>query len=99
MGTISKEEVKVIAQLSKIDLQGFQLDSLTTDFNQILMFVQKISEADVKDVSSIETIIEYPSLLREDVATVSLSKEDITKIAPKFEAGYFVVPKIIENND
>ena len=99
MSTISKEEVKRIAKLSKIDLQGEQLDNLTNDFNQILNFVEKISKADVSDITISESIISYPYLYREDKDTAELAQEDIRAIAPKFEAGYFVVPKVIENND
>ena len=90
--------MKKIAKLSKINLEGNELESLTQDFNQILDFVQTISEVNTEDISAIQHIVSYAAHTNEDKPLASLPVEKIQQMAPKFEAGHFVVPKVIESN-
>ncbi len=98
---ISGKQIKKIATLSKLRLEGSELEELTSDFNQIIDFVNKISEIDTDNAGSTNSK-EEQTTLREKCSKIPneshLPIEKIKEIAPQFEAGYFVVPRVIENN-
>ena len=98
---VSDKQIKKIATLSKLCLEGSELKELTCDFNQILNFVNKISKIDAYNVHS--TIFKEQQTTTHEKHSKApnespLSVETIKEIAPQFEAGYFVVPRVIENN-
>ena len=90
-------KLKQIASLSNIKLEGNDLRDLTQDFNQILEFVQKINEVDTRDVEPMKHVLSYEPIAQKDQEPENVALEDIRRIAPKFEGGYFVVPRVIEN--
>lgn len=94
--TVTAEEVARIAHLSKLNLEGAELEKLTEDFNQILGYVQQISDADTDQVEPLSHILGLKNVSREDAPQASLNSDDIKKMAPEFNAGYFVVPRVID---
>lgn len=94
--SVSEKEVQKIAHLSKLNLEGDELQKLTGDFNQILEFVAQVDEVDTSGVKPMAHVLDHANVRREDIAAESLAIDDIRKMAPKFEAGYFVVPKVID---
>ena len=96
MSEVTPDEVKKIAVLSKIDLEGDELAELTHDFNQILSFVQTISEVDTSKVKPVDPA-GAPDTPREG-GQAHLSIQSTREMAPHFEAGYFVVPRVIESH-
>ncbi len=95
---VDANEVQKIAKLSKINLHGVELDKLTKDFNQILNFVKAIDEVNTDNIPQMKHIMKYSQTLRKDEPKDSLNIETIKKVAPKFTAGYFVVPRVIEHD-
>ena len=98
---VSDKQIKKIATLSKLCLEGSELKELTFDFNQILNFVNKISKINAHNLDSTtfkdrETTIHEKHFKAPSESPLAI--ETIKEIAPQFEAGYFVVPRVIENN-
>ena len=96
LNNVTPNEVARIAHLSKLNLEGGELEKLTADFNQILGYVQQISEVNTDNVSPINHVLDLQNVMRKDTPHDSLSTEDVKNLAPEFNAGYFVVPRVID---
>lgn len=97
--SISTDEVKKIASLSKLRLEGGELEKLANDFNGILNFVAQIKEADTSGAHILDHPLGHTNAWREDKSEPSIDQNAIRAFAPKFEAGFFVVPRVIETED
>lgn len=93
---ISVAEVQKIAGLSKLKLEGDELTRMAKDFNGILNFVAQINEAKIDGAPAIDHPLGLTNSERADKPEASIGQDAIRKFAPKFEAGFFVVPRVIE---
>jgi aspartyl-tRNA(Asn)/glutamyl-tRNA(Gln) amidotransferase subunit C len=94
--SLSKETVKYVADLSRIELQAEELEKLSKQLQAILDFIDKLSEIDTKDIPATSHILPISNVLREDKPIKSLSVDKALENAPAREGNFFVVPKIIE---
>lgn len=93
---LSKEEVKYLADLTKIHFSVEELDKVTAELSEILEILSKIKEVDTEGVEPTYSISGKVQPLREDVVKPSLPKEEVLKIAPEEQYGYFKLPRIID---
>jgi len=89
---ISKESVKYIAQLARIDLTEEETDKMSKDMEVVLSYMDKLNELDTCDVKPAEHIIQVNNVLRDDKTIVSSCKDELLSNAPSKEKGYFKVP-------
>ncbi|MDX1957045.1 MAG: Asp-tRNA(Asn)/Glu-tRNA(Gln) amidotransferase subunit GatC [Leptospiraceae bacterium] len=90
------ETLKQIAFLSRLNFEASELDSMLQDFNRISEYVDKVKELDTSSVKEEDLYFQPENFLREDKIDNSFTREQISKIAPKYENGYVVVPRVIE---
>ena len=93
---MDKEKLQAIATLAKLRFEESQLEGMLTDFNKIMAYVDKISELNTKSVTEEEIYEWSENKVRPDILGNSMTRDEISKIAPKFENGYIVVPRVIE---
>ena len=93
---ISKETVKYVAHLARIELQPKELERLSKQLQDILDFIDKLKRIDIKNIKPTSHILPINNVLREDVAGVSLLSDKALTNAPQREGNFFVVPKVIE---
>lgn len=93
---VSKEEIKKLAELARIDIEENEAESLKEDMNVILNYVGQVSEA-VKDFKTKDNLEQPYNILREDTdPTESGAFSDaILAEMPKTEKGYLKVKKIL----
>lgn len=94
--SISAAEVQKIAGLSKLRLEGDELERMARDFNGILGFVAQINAAKTDHAPAIDHPLGHINADRADKCEPSINQDAIRAFAPKFEAGFFVVPRVIE---
>lgn len=94
---LSESDFKDLCKLARLDPEDESLKGLMGDFNKILDAVETIAELDTSD--NIRERSEHDTFhtIRPDTATESLSQDAISKIAPDWESGHFVVPGVIES--
>lgn len=94
---VTKDEVKKVADLAKLEFAGEELDALTTELNAVLGYIDQLKELDVTNVAPLENLNEAveQSALREDIARPSLVVEKALSNAPKSADNYFLVPKVL----
>jgi len=93
---LSKEEVKHIAMLSRLELKEEEVEKFQTQLSEILDFVEKLNELDTEGIDPKFQIIPPQNVLREDVSGVSLSREKTFMNAPETDKEYFIVPKVVK---
>lgn len=93
---MEKDKLQSIANLAKLRFEESQLDAIVTDFNKIMAYVDKVKELDTSSVTEEEIYEWSENKVRPDILGKSITRDEISKIAPKFENGYIVVPRVIE---
>lgn len=94
--SVTKKDVKYVADLAHLQLTEEESDSLVNDMNQILDYMTTLEEVDTSDVAPLEHVIDLEYRLRDDKALEPLSHEDALKNAPDADTDYFRVPRVIE---
>ena len=91
---ISKEEVKHVAKLARLELTDEEVEKYSKQLGDILRHVEQINEVDTKGVEPMPHAIPVYNVMREDVVKYEETKEELLKNAPYEEDGFFRVPKI-----
>ncbi len=94
--SVSTDEVKYIARLSKLELEDEKLEKMTTDLSNIVDFANSLSKIDIGGVKPTAHILDIKNVFRKDEVSDSYSREDILKNAPESQAGCISVPKVVE---
>ena len=94
--TVSKDDVRKVARLSRIAVPEDKLEGLAGELNGILGWIDQLNEVDVEGVEPLTSVVETTLDLREDVVTDGDKQDQILANAPKSDDGFFVVPKAVE---
>lgn len=93
---ISAETVEHIAHLARLNFEGDQKEAILTDLNNIVSFMDKLSEVDTDGVEPLIFMTEGFDHLREDEVKVSITQNEALKNAPKKDSDYFRIPKVLD---
>ncbi len=96
MSKITIQDVEKTALLAKLEFTGDEKDSFLMQFSKIVGFIEKISELDTEKIPPMTHAVEKSNTVRNDALKESMKVEEISQMAPRFESGSIVVPKIIE---
>jgi len=97
---ITKEEIKKIASLAKINISDNELDNYSGQISKILEYMSTLNNVDTSKVDDFSNqLFDNDQSLREDVVEDSLNRDDVLKLAPDSDGVYFKVPKVIEEED
>ena len=94
--SISKDEVKHIANLSKLNLTDEELEKYTNELSDIVDMANQLSSIDVEGVKPTAHILNIQNVFRADIQQPSYDRELILKNAPSKDAGCVSVPKVVE---
>ncbi len=93
---IDKDSIKKIAHLARLEFDESSAEKMSQDMSQILDWVEQLNELDTTGVEPLTTMSSEVNVMREDKAGSHLSHEAGLKNAPKRDADYFRVPKVLE---
>lgn len=88
------DEIKHLAELSKLNFSNEELEKFVKDFNNIGVFFKQLNEND-NFVENTKEVKEFEQL-REDIILPSQDRELTLKNAPKKDSISFIVPKVVE---
>ena len=91
---ISREEVKHVARLARLRFSDEEIETFTTQLNDILVYMDKLNELDTSDVPPTFHAMEKENAFRNDEVGVSLELKKVLSNAPLDDGESFVVPKI-----
>ena len=95
MTRISSSDVRKVAQLARLELPEDQIETYTSQLEEILSYVEQLQEIDTQNISPTTRAVEVVNSMRDDLVEVYSSREDILNQAPHREGDFFRVPKIL----
>ena len=94
--SVTKDDVRKVAHLARIDLPDSEVAPMTEKLNSILEWVEQLQAVDVSDVEPMTSVTPMALRLREDVVTEGDGADRALRNAPAQAEGFFVVPKVVE---
>jgi aspartyl-tRNA(Asn)/glutamyl-tRNA(Gln) amidotransferase subunit C len=95
MTKITKEEVKKVAHLSRLELNESEINSHALQLENILEYIKQLEKINTDDVPCTTRAIEVVNVFRKDEKKNSDCTEELLDLSPSREDDYFKVPKII----
>ena len=95
MTRITKEEVKKVAQLARLELNVNEINKHAEQLEKILDYIKQLEKIDTNDVLCTTRAIEVTNVFRKDEMKDSNTSEELLELGPSREDQYFKVPKII----
>lgn len=98
---ISKDDIKKLGELSRIEIPEHALEKLAEDLEAILGYVDTLKEVDVADIKEISYLPYLLNTIRPDEILVKGKGEsmndaaELLEAAPKTEDGYVVVKSVL----
>ena len=97
MTRITKEEVKKVAQLARLELNVNEINKHAEQLEKILDYIKQLEKIDTDGVSCTTRAIEVTNVFRKDEKKNFDSNEALLELGPSKEDKYFKVPKIIND--
>lgn len=96
MSSLSRDELRAIADLARISLTEAELDRFSDQLSVILDSVAKVQEVVTPDLKPMSHALEITNVYRPDVIGKSLTAAQALAGAPAREDDRFKVPRILE---
>lgn len=93
---ITKEEVKYVANLARLNLSEDEVARLETQMADIIAFADTLSGMDTEGIEPTNHAIRVENVLREDENRASYDRDALLGCAPAKQAGCYSVPKVVE---
>jgi len=93
---ITKEEVRHVAHLARLNFSEDEEEKFTSQLNSILMYMDILNGMDTAGIQPMTHAISLGNVFRDDTGKESLGAEIALEGAPDGKMGFFGVPKIIE---
>ena len=97
MTKITKEGVKKVANLERLELNEDEINNHAEQLEKILEYIKQLEKIDTNDVPCTTRAIEVTNVFRKDVKKDSDCTEELLGLGPSREDKYFKVPKIIND--
>ena len=95
MTKISKEEVKKVAHLARLELNENEINNHAEQLEKILLYIRQLQKIDTNEVPITTRAIEVMNVFRKDEMKNFDCNEELLELGPSRQDEYFKVPKII----
>ena len=95
MTKITKEEVRKVAHLARLELNENEINNHAEQLEKILDYIRQLEKIDTNDVSCTTRAVEVINVFRKDEKKNYDCTEELLELGPSREDKYFKVPKII----
>ena len=94
--SVDKSTVARIARLARIHVPEDRQETLSTELNGILDWIEELNEVDTDRVEPIASVTGHSLPLRDDVVSDGNRVDEVLANVPETASGFFVVPKVVE---
>ena len=94
--SLDTDAVKKIAQLARLGVDSGEYENYARNLSDILSFVEQLNAVDTQGVEPMAHPLEASQRLRSDEVTENVQRDQFQSVAPKVDAGLYLVPKVIE---
>jgi aspartyl-tRNA(Asn)/glutamyl-tRNA(Gln) amidotransferase subunit C len=96
MTQISRDDVLHLAQLSNLQLSDDEVDGLKDDLENILRYIEQLSELDTTGVEPTYQVSGLENVWRDDkVIDDEVTREELLQLSPEATANQIKVPKVL----
>ncbi|CDQ41725.1 MULTISPECIES: Asp-tRNA(Asn)/Glu-tRNA(Gln) amidotransferase subunit GatC [Virgibacillus] len=96
MADISKDQVKHVAHLARLDITEEEAEMFTDQLSSIITYAEQLNELDTTDVEPTTHVLDIKNVLRKDEPKKWITQEEAMKNAPDQKDGQYRVPSILE---
>jgi len=96
MTKITKEEVKKVAHLARLELNEDEINNHAQQLEKILDYIRQLEKIDTDEVPCTTRAIEVINVFRKDEKKKSECNEELLELGPSRENKYYKVPKIMK---
>jgi aspartyl-tRNA(Asn)/glutamyl-tRNA(Gln) amidotransferase subunit C len=89
-------DIEYVAKLARLELTSAEKEKFGKQLADILKYIEKLNQLNTKDIQPTAHVIPIKNIWREDKVKPSLDREDVAKVMPRLQDGFFKVPPIIE---
>jgi len=94
--SLDTEAVRNIAHLARLGVEESENERYVRNLSDILSFVEQLNAVDTRGIEPLAHPLDAGQRLRTDEVSETDQREQFQRIAPKVEAGLYLVPKVIE---
>lgn len=99
MSKLTKETIKNLVKLSRIDCSDAEQEALLRDLDKILGLFEQLQEIDTEHVAPCNHVLEgMGNVMRDDVVGASMPRELFLANAPSQIGGMIRVPPVMKSN-
>ncbi|BAC12720.1 Asp-tRNA(Asn)/Glu-tRNA(Gln) amidotransferase subunit GatC [Oceanobacillus iheyensis] len=96
MAEISKDQVKHVAHLARLELDDEAVEKMSDELSAIIDFAEQLNELDTDSVEPTTHVLNLKNVMRKDEPKKWISQEDALRNAPDHKDGQIRVPSILE---
>ena len=96
MSKVTKENIKKISRLARIEVSDIESEAITSHLGKIIGWFEKLNEVNTDKVEPLVNVHEMTLDMKQDEVTDGDIAQDVLKNAKDAKYGYFAVPKVIE---
>jgi aspartyl-tRNA(Asn)/glutamyl-tRNA(Gln) amidotransferase subunit C len=94
--SVSRDDVRSIAALARLEFSAEEEDGLMDDLNRILDYVSDLESVDTSGVEPMTHVLDLANRMRDDEQNARIDREEALSNAPDAEDGLVRVPNVIE---
>jgi len=98
MSSLSSDEIKHLAELTRISLTDEELTRFEVEMPKIVAFVEELGEANTTELAERKTV-SLEHLRSDEVDSNKLTLDELENLAPQWRNNQVEVPGVFENND
>jgi aspartyl-tRNA(Asn)/glutamyl-tRNA(Gln) amidotransferase subunit C len=96
MAKLTREDVLKLAQLARLDLTDEEVEEYSAELSEILQYVEKLGEADVKGLEPTNQVTGLTNVTRVDeIRDYGYKPEDLLKNLPEVKDNQIKVKRMI----
>lgn len=84
--SLTRQDVIHIAELAKLELSEAEIERMTGQLSAILDYAERLNQLDTDAIAPTASVIPNQNIMRPDVVTPSLSREQVLQNAPDTDA-------------
>ena len=92
---VNDELIDKLANLARLEFNAEEKEEIKNDLQQMIGFIDKLNELDTTGVEPLRHMSENINILREDIVTGMIGRDETFKNAGVHNDQFFKVPKVI----
>ena len=93
---MDKDTVKKVARLAHLEMNDAEMEQRADQITKILHWIEQLSEVDTDNVEPLANVANIELKLRADEVNDGGDAKKVLANAPEETQGFYVVPKIVE---